>query len=133
MEKPCFKKREFCFCLYLSAPYVYSAHRGRKKTLIPLELELQVVVSRHVGAEDRPDLEEQPVQITSLACTQWVCVHDHRCPWRPAASDLPGAGAVDAVVPVLAAEPSLQPPLLPSSHIVRQGLALSILCSTRWP
>lgn len=36
-------------------------------------------------------------------------------------SDLPGAGAVDAVVPVLAAEPSLQPPLLPSSHICEAG------------
>lgn len=56
-----FEKR-FLFCLHLSALYVYSTHRGQRKTLIPFELELQVIVSRHVGAKDRPDLlEEQPV------------------------------------------------------------------------
>lgn len=53
-----FQKKRFLFCLYLSVP----CGSQRPEDIDPLELELQVVVSRHVGAKDRPDLlEEQPV------------------------------------------------------------------------
>jgi hypothetical protein len=42
-----------CFaCMYrhLYTTFAPSAYRGQKKVLGPLELELQIVVSHHVGA-----------------------------------------------------------------------------------
>lgn len=36
--------------MYAGAPHMYSAHGGKKRALDPLELELQLVVSYHVGA-----------------------------------------------------------------------------------
>lgn len=37
-------------CMYVSAPNAHNTHRGKKKVADPLELELQKVVSSHVGA-----------------------------------------------------------------------------------
>ena len=36
--------------MYISIPVSCNAHRGQKKALDPLELELYIVVSHHVGA-----------------------------------------------------------------------------------
>ena len=38
-------------CMHVYVPHVCSAHRGQKRALDPLELELQEVVSYHVGTE----------------------------------------------------------------------------------
>jgi hypothetical protein len=44
-----FKIYEYFACLNVYAPHAYNAHRGLKRVLDPLELELQKVVSCHVG------------------------------------------------------------------------------------
>jgi hypothetical protein len=41
---------------------LYSTHRGQKKVMDPLELELQVVVSYHVGAENQTQVLQKSNQ-----------------------------------------------------------------------
>jgi hypothetical protein len=49
--------------MHVSMHYI---HRGQKRALDPLELELQMVISCHVGAEtELTSLEEQLVLLTS--------------------------------------------------------------------
>lgn len=43
--------------MYAGAPHVCSAHGGEKRALDPLEQELQLVVSYHVGA----GVQKEPV------------------------------------------------------------------------
>lgn len=38
---------------YMSVPHVCTAHGGQKKTSDPVELELQMVLSYHVGARNQ--------------------------------------------------------------------------------
>lgn len=40
-------------CVYICIPHSCIAYVGQKATLDPLELELEVVVSHHVGAENQ--------------------------------------------------------------------------------
>ena len=42
-----------CFvCIYVCAPHAYTAQGGQQKVLNLLELELQMVMSCHVGARN---------------------------------------------------------------------------------
>lgn len=53
-----------CFaCMYISTPYVCSAPRDQKKVSDPLELELGMAVSCHVGTWETNlgPLQDQPV------------------------------------------------------------------------
>ena len=42
-----------CFCMYICVPYICVIAFGGQKRVGPLELELQMVVSYHVGAENQ--------------------------------------------------------------------------------
>lgn len=48
------------YAMYICAPHAYSDHGGQKRTLNPLELELQMAVSHHVCPGNSVPLEEQP-------------------------------------------------------------------------
>lgn len=45
--------------MYICSLCLYSAHRGQKKVLDPLELELQTNVSHHVNIGNRPRSSER--------------------------------------------------------------------------
>lgn len=40
----------WCACMYVYAAHISSAHSGQKRELVSLGLELQMVVTHHVGA-----------------------------------------------------------------------------------
>lgn len=52
--------------MYAGAPHVCSAHRGEKRALDPLELELQLVVSYHVGAGVQKEPVSSAREVNSL-------------------------------------------------------------------
>lgn len=57
----------FCLHAYLHTTHVSGAHRGPKRALDPLELELQMVACQHVGAGESNlgPLQEQSVLSTT--------------------------------------------------------------------
>lgn len=63
----------WCFaCMYVCAAYAGSVWREEKRALRPLELEFQVVISSHVGAENRTQLlceSKQCAQPLSRLCS----------------------------------------------------------------
>ena len=50
--------------MHVCALCAFSAHRGQKRALAPLELELQMLASRHVGAVNLTGLSLEPVAHT---------------------------------------------------------------------